>query len=138
MIEIGRADDHETARIEAELGKPAHRQRAGLALGKVLPDPDQRLPCGDARGQAAHEAGRGRCLAAAFREHLVQRAGGEPALQHRVRLVMAERDPAQIMRAIGRLETGNAAAQTRERIHACAGHPSPLLSSIVRVLPFSL
>ncbi len=138
MIEIGRAHDHQTARIEAELGEPAHRQRAGLALGKVLPDPDQRLPRSHTRSQAAHESGRGRRLAAGLGEHLVQRAGGKTALQHRVGLVMTERDPAQIMRAIGRLEPGNAAAQTRECIHACAGHPSPLLSSIVRVLPFSL
>ena len=38
-LDIGGAHRHHTARIEAELGEPVHRQRAGLALRKILTHP---------------------------------------------------------------------------------------------------
>ena len=65
-------------RIEAELGEPAHRQRAVFAIGKILPHPDQRLARRHASGEPRDEAGRSARLMAG-REHLVQCGRREPA-----------------------------------------------------------
>ena len=43
-VHIGGAHRHQQARIEAEFGQSAHRQRAGFDFGKILPHPDQRPP----------------------------------------------------------------------------------------------
>jgi hypothetical protein len=61
-------------------------------------------------------------------EHLMQRGHREPAAQHRIRLGMAERHAPQGMQIAMRLDAFDVAAQSGERVHACAGHaPLPLL-----------
>jgi len=61
-LDIDGAHRDEAARIEAKLGKPAHRQRARLELAKILPHPDQRPPGRDARRKPRDKAGRRRAL----------------------------------------------------------------------------
>jgi hypothetical protein len=63
-----------------------------------------------------------------FGEYLMQRGQREPAAQHRVRLGMAERHAPLGMQIAMRLDAFDVAAQSCERVHACAGHaPLPLL-----------
>ena len=68
-VDIGGAHRDQETRIEAELGEPAHRQRAVFAIGKILPHPDQRLARRHASGEPRDEAGRSARLMAG-REHL--------------------------------------------------------------------
>jgi len=88
----------ETARIEAEFGKPAHRQRTCFEIAKILPHPDQRPPRRDARRKGCDEAGRGRALSAR-RKHLVHGGERHPAMERRIGLGMAERDAVRQSRA---------------------------------------
>jgi hypothetical protein len=120
------AHRHQTARIEAELGKPAHRQRAHLAPGKVRGDPQQRPPSQDPCGKPQYKPGRAGAVPAGFSEHLMRRAQGEPALQGLIGLGMAQRSAAGRGRAVMRLKALDVPAQSRKRAHACAGH-APLL-----------
>ncbi len=122
VLDIGRTHRHQTTRIEAEFGQPAHRQRAGLAFGKILPHPDQRPARRDPRSQAGDKSRRCRALPAAFAKHLMHRALGEPALQHRIHLSMTEHGSLQRMDAAMRLDAFDTAAQSRKRACACACH----------------
>jgi hypothetical protein len=64
----------------------------------------------------------------ALGEHLMQRGHCEPAVQHRIRLGMAKRHAPWAMQIAMRLDALDVAAQSFERVHACAGHaPLPLL-----------
>jgi hypothetical protein len=64
----------------------------------------------------------------ALGEYLMQCGHREPAMQHRIRLGMAERHAPQSMQIAMRLDAFDVAAQSGERVHACAGHaPLPLL-----------
>jgi hypothetical protein len=49
-LHIGCTHRHHQARIEAELDKPAHRQRTHLALAKIRTDPQQWPSPQDPRG----------------------------------------------------------------------------------------
>jgi hypothetical protein len=102
---IGCAHSHQTARIEAELGKPAHRQRTHLAPGKIRGDPQQRPPPQDPRGEPKHKSGRAGAVPASLREHLMHRAQGKPALQGLIGLGMAQRSAAGRGHAVMRLKT---------------------------------
>ena len=64
-----------------------------------------------------------------FGKHFMHRGTGEAAAQHSVRLGMAERHFVQRMRVRGRLDALDAAAQTRKRVDACAGH-APFLNKL--------
>ena len=119
-FDVEGAHRHQRTRIEAELGKPMHRQAACFELAKILPYPDQRPPCTDPRGESNDEAGRGCAVPAAFGKHLMQRALREPALQRRIGLAMAERDAVWRDSAM-RLDALNARAQSRKR----ASHARP-------------
>jgi hypothetical protein len=125
-LAIGRAHHHQAARIEAELGQSAHRQRARFDFRKILPHPDQRPARGDAPGKACDKAGRG-CALMSLGEHLMHRGLRKAAAQHRIRLDMAERHAPEPMHIAMGLEAFDVAAQSRERVHACAAH-APLPS----------
>jgi hypothetical protein len=125
-VDIRRAHGHEKARIEAEFGQPAHRQRAGFNLGKVLPHPHHGPPGRHPPDQPGDEPGRGGAVPS-LGEHLMHRAHGEAALQRRIGLGMAERDPVRPVGIAMRLDALDAAAQGRKRVRACAAHaPLPL------------
>ena len=79
-LHVSRAHHHHAARIEAELGEPAHRQRAGLEFRKILPHPQQRLARRDTPRKPGDKARRGRALTP-LAKHLVDRRACEPALQ---------------------------------------------------------
>jgi hypothetical protein len=121
IVRIGRAHGHQPARIETEFGKPAHRQRPRFNVAEILPHPEQRTPCRQPSRQACDEAG-GRTALPPRGEHLMQRAGGEPALQRRIRGRMTERHPVQRMRIARCLEALDAPSQIRKRVRACADH----------------
>jgi hypothetical protein len=125
-LHVGGAHGHEEPRIETEFGQSAHRQRARFNFGKILPYPHQRPPCGHPPRKPRDKTRRRGALPATFREHLMHRAQGETALQHRIRIGMPERDPARRIRFAMRLDALDAAAQTRKRVRACAAH-APLL-----------
>jgi hypothetical protein len=128
---IGRAHRHEATRIKAELRKPAHRQRARFNFGKILPHPDQRPARRDPPGEACDESGRHRALMS-LGKYLMHRGYCEAAAQHRIRLNMAERSALRRMQIAMRLDAFDVAAQSRKRIHACAGHaPLPLVMMAV-------
>jgi len=131
---IGGAHGDDEARIEAEFGKPVHRQRAGFAFGKILPHPDQRLSRCDPPREACDEPGRRRALMP-FGKHFMHGSHREPAAQHRIRARMTKRDPVERVRIAIRLEALDAAAQRRKRACACAVHPSPLLKVWASSLP---
>jgi hypothetical protein len=122
VLDIGRPHRHQAARIEPELGEPAHRQQPHLALGKILPHPDQRPPRRHAPRQSCDKAGGRGTLPAALAKHLMQRAACKPALQHRIGLPMAERNALRQSGAALRLDAFDTAAQARKRAHACACH----------------
>ena len=46
----------------------------------------------------------------------------EATLQGRIHVRVSERHPARHIRIAGRFDAFDAAAQSRERVHACAGH----------------
>ena len=119
---IGCTHRHETARIKAEFRKPAHRQRAHLALAKIRSDPQQRpLPQGPC-GQAQHKTGRAGAVPAAFSEHFMHRAQRKAALQRAICLFMAKHNTTGCISAVMRFQTLDASAQSRKRTHACARH----------------
>ena len=135
-LAIGRAHRHQAARIEPKLGKPAHRQRAGFHFGKILPHPDQRPAQRDPAGETCDEPGRHRALMS-LGEHLMHRGHREAAAQHRIGFRMAERNAPRRMQIATRLDAFDVAAQSRQRVHACAGH-APLPLMMVAVLFASL
>ena len=116
--------DHK-ARIEAEFGEPAHRQRTRFNLAKILAHPDQRTaraqPSRKARDQSC-----GRPALPSLGKHLVHRAGGQAAAQRRIGARMAERDAIERMRLAWCLQPFDAAAQGRKHVRACAHAPLPL------------
>lgn len=95
-VDIGGAHGYQTARIEAEFGEASHRQRAGFDLGKILPDPHQRPPCGYAPREACEsrkprdEPGRHGALPS-LGKHLMHGRQREAALQRHIGLGMPER-----------------------------------------------
>jgi len=77
-LDIGGTHGDEQARVEAELGKPARRQRAGFHFGKILPHPDQRFSRGNPPSDASKETGRRRALVP-FGKHFMHGGKREPA-----------------------------------------------------------
>jgi hypothetical protein len=118
---IGRAHGDDQARIEAELAKPAHRQRAGFELGKILPHPDQRFSRRNPSRETCDKAGCRRTLMP-FGKHFMHRGDSQAAAQHRIRARVSKRDPVERMRIAIRLEALDAAAQRYKRACACAAH----------------
>ena len=131
-LHVGGAHRHEEPRIETEFGQSAHRQRARFDFRKILPDPQQRPPCGHPSREACDEPRCRGALPATFTKHLVHRAQGEAALQRRIRLRMPKRGLARRIGIAVQLDAFDAAAQIRKRVHACAGH-APLLKEMVAV-----
>ena len=125
-VHIRRAHGHEDARIETKFGQSTHRQRARFNFGEILPHPDQRPPGCRPPRKARDKPGRRGTLPAGLSEHLVHRPQGEAALQRRIRVGMAERHPVGQVCIAVRLDALDAAAQSRKRARACAGH-APLL-----------
>jgi hypothetical protein len=119
-LDIGGAHGDEQARIEAELGKPARRQRAGFHFGKILPHPDQRFSQGNPSSDGSKETGGGDALMS-LGKHLMHGGKREPAAQHRIGGFMAESDLAQSVDIAMRLDALDAAAQGRKHAHACGG-----------------
>jgi hypothetical protein len=121
-VHIGRAHRHQQARIEAEFGQSAHRQRARFNLGEVLTHPNQRPPCRHPPRKARDKTGRRGTLPAGIGEHLVHRTYGEAALQRRIGVGMPERRPPGRAGVAMRLDALDTAAQSRKRARACACH----------------
>lgn len=119
-LDIGGAYGDEQARIEAELGKPARRQRAGFNFGKILPHPDQRFSPRKPARDARDKTGRRRALVS-FGKHLMHGGKRQPAAQHDIGAPVAKRDPVQPVHIARRLDALDAAAQGRKRAHACGG-----------------
>lgn len=136
-IHIGSAHAHHETRIEAEFGQPAHRQRAGFNFGEILSHPHQRPPCRRAPREAytpraaykprqpCDKPGRGGALPS-LGKYFMHGGQRETALQRRIRVGMAERHAIKRDSIRGRLDALDAAAQSRKRACACAGH-APLL-----------
>jgi hypothetical protein len=122
ILDIGDSHRHQEARIKPELGEPAHRQPPHLALGKILPHPDQRPARRHTSRQPCDKAGGRSALPAAFAKHLMQSAECEPALQYRIGLSMSEGCALRRRAAALRLDAFDTAAQTRKRAQACACH----------------
>lgn len=120
-LDVSRTHHHHAARIEAEFGEAAHRQRTGFKFRKILPHPQQRPLRRDAARKAGDETGRGRALTP-LAKHLVDRRACEPAFQSAVDLTMAERNAVAMMHDFRRLDPFDLAAQGRKRAHACAAH----------------
>ena len=89
-VDIGRAHAYHAARIEAEFGPSAHRQRAQFDFGKILPHPDQRPARRKAPGKTCDESGRG-CALMTCGKHLVHRGGRKATAQRRIRSGMPKR-----------------------------------------------
>jgi hypothetical protein len=117
-VGIGRAHGHQQPRIEAQLGKPAHRQRAGFDFRKILPHPDQRPARRHPSGKAGDKSCRRGALMSIGKDFM-HRGAGKPAAQRRIDLRMAERHLMERMRIRRRLDALDAAAQTRKRAYAC-------------------
>lgn len=120
-LHVSRTHHHHAARIEAELGEPAHRERAGFKFRKILPHPQQRPAHRDAACKPGDKARRGRALTP-LAKHLVDRRACEPAFQRTVHLAVAERDAVAMMHDLRRLDPFDLAAQGRKRARACAAH----------------
>ncbi len=71
VLDITGAHRHQATRINPEFGKPVHRQTPHLALGKILPHPDQRPAWRDAPREPCDKAGGGSTLPAALAKHLM-------------------------------------------------------------------
>ena len=80
-------------------------------------------------GNTRDETCRRGTVTAAFREHLMQRAPRQPALQHSVSRGMAERHARKTIRFA--LKAADGPSQGRKRVHAYAGH-APFLEIRVR------
>ena len=124
-LDIGRPHRDEAARIEPEFVPATHCECASLALGKILPDPQQRPVRADAPRQPCDEAGR-RGTLASLAEHLVQRAARQPSLQCSIGLGMPQWNPIGCVGIRMRLDAFDAAAQMRKRVRAIAAHASLL------------
>ena len=81
---------------------------------------------GQALGDAGNEACRRTDLPCLEGEHLMQRAAQEPPMQHAIGLGMTERHAIEACGILMPFDPFDAAAQTRKRVRACAGH-APLL-----------
>jgi hypothetical protein len=62
----------------------------------------------------------------------VHRAAREATLQHRIRLVMAERRPAQHSAGTVSLDPRDIVAQTRKRARMCAAHAPLSWSAVIK------
>ena len=120
-LDIGGAHGDEQARIEAKLGKPVRRQRAGFKFRKILPHPDQRFSRTKPSCDGSDETGRRRALMP-LGEYFMHGSQREPAAQHRIRRAMTKRDLVQRMNITRRFDALDAAAQGRKRADACAAH----------------
>ena len=118
---VRRAHGGDKTRIEAELANPAHRQRAGFDIGKILPHPYQRPARRDPPREPGDKSGGCRALMA-FGKHFMQGGDSEPAAQHRICARVSQRDPVERMRIAGRFDALDAAAQGRKRDCAYAIH----------------
>lgn len=118
-LDVSRTHHHHVAWIEAELGEPAHRQRAGFKFREILPHPQQRPAHRNAARKPGDKTRRGRALTP-LAKHLVDRRAREPAFQGAVHLAVAERDAVVMMHDLRRLDPFDLAAQGRKRAHACA------------------
>jgi hypothetical protein len=127
-VDIGGAHRHQTTRIEAEFGKPAHRQRAGFDVGKILPHPYQRPARGDASRQACDESGRHSTLMS-FGKHFMHCGQRKATAQRRIGAGMAERHLVGGICIPMRFDALDASAQSRKRVYACAAH-APLLENL--------
>lgn len=116
---VSRTHHHHVAWFEAELGEPAHRQRAGFKFREILPHPQQRPAHRNAARKPGDKTRRGRALTP-LAKHLVDRRAREPAFQGAVHLAVAERDAVVMMHDLRRLDPFDLAAQGRKRAHACA------------------
>jgi hypothetical protein len=119
-VHIGRAHRHQQARIEAEFGPSAHRQRARFNFGEILTHPNQRPPCRRPPREPCDKTRRRGTLPAGIGEHLVYRTHGEAALQRRIGVGMPQRHPARRVGMALRLDALDAVAQSRKPAHACA------------------
>lgn len=120
-LDIGGAHHHHTARIEADFGEPAHRQRAGFDFRKILPHPQQRLACRHTARKSGDKTCRGGALPS-LAKHLMDCRAREPALQRAINLAVAERDTILPMHDLRRLDALDLTAQDRKRADACAAH----------------
>lgn len=120
-LDIGGTHHHHAARIEAELGEPAHRQRASLDLRKILPHPQQRSARRHTSRKTGDKARRG-CALRPSAKHLVDRRARESAFQGAVHFAVTERNAVVMMHDFRRLDPFDLAAQGRKRAHACAAH----------------
>ena len=116
---IRRAHDHDAARVQSQFGEARHRQIAILARRKILPHPQQKLCVRQPPRETGNEPCRGRGMPI-LGEHLVQSAAQQPAAQRHIGLGMAEQRAARRIDHLRRIEMRDVAAQTRERIEACA------------------
>ena len=114
-VGVGRAHGHQQPRIEAQLAKPAHRQRAGFDFRKILPHPDQR-PARRHPSREPRDEARGRRALMALGEHFMHRGDRKTAAQRRIRCRMAERDLVEVMRIAMRLDPLDA---SRANSQAC-------------------
>jgi hypothetical protein len=112
-VHIRRAHRHKEARIKAEFGQPAHRQRARFNFGEILPYPHQRPaggrpsrescisceacppreaypPCEAYPPREAYNEPRRRRTLPSLGEYLVHRTDGEAALQRGIGIRMTE------------------------------------------------
>ncbi len=71
ILDITGAHRHQAARIKPEFDEPAHRQTPHLALGKILPHPDQRSPWRHPPREPCDKAGGRSTLPAALAKHLM-------------------------------------------------------------------
>jgi hypothetical protein len=128
-LHIRRAHRHQKTRIETELGQAAHRQRAGFNLGEILPHPYQRPPCRRPARQPGEEPRRRGALPP-FGKHFMHRSYRQAALQGPIDIRVPERHAPRRtrLRGRGRFDALDAAAQSRKRVRACAGHAPFLLS----------
>jgi hypothetical protein len=100
-VHIRRAHRHHEARIKAEFGQPAHRQRARFNFGEILPYPHQRpaggrpsrescISCEACPPREAYNEPRRRRTLPSLGEYLVHRTDGEAALQRGIGIRMTE------------------------------------------------
>ena len=84
--------------------KPAHRQRAGFNLGKILAHPDQRTPRRQPSRQSPRRIPSPRALCRPSENTSCTAPVARPPRKHRIRAGMAERHPMQRMRIARRLQ----------------------------------
>jgi hypothetical protein len=121
-LDIGRAHRDQAARIEAEFGKAAHRQRAGFPFAKILPDPEQRPTRRNPPRKAGDKTRRRGTLPTGISENLMDSAHRKATLQRCIGVAMTKAGAARPQHIALRLDPLDAAAQSRKRAQACAGH----------------